>query len=97
MKSKNEKTKLEEDPKNPSRRDAILATGAGVVAAVGATGASSESKTKESSSNKHAPSMEGSTSLITGGARGIGARPTAYAGCEGGALLGSAVARWGGR
>lgn len=72
MKSKNEKTKLEEDPKNPSRRDAILATGAGVVAAVGATGASSESKTKESSSNKHAPSMEGSTSLITGGARGIG-------------------------
>lgn len=72
MKSKNEKTKLEEDPKNPSRRDAILATGAGVVAAVGATGASSESKTKGSSSNKHAPSMEGSTSLITGGARGIG-------------------------
>jgi len=72
MKSKNEKTKLEEDPKNPSRRDAILATGAGVVAAVGATGASSESKTKENSSNKHASSMEGSTSLITGGARGIG-------------------------
>ena len=72
MKSKNEKTKLEEDPKNPSRRDAILATGAGVVAAVGATGASSKSKTKESSANKHAPSMEGSTSLITGGARGIG-------------------------
>ena len=72
MKSKNEKTKLEEDPKNPSRRDAILATGAGVVAAVGATGASSESKTNETSSNTHAPSMEGATSLITGGARGIG-------------------------
>ena len=32
MKSKNEKTKLEEDPKNPNRRDAILATGAGVLA-----------------------------------------------------------------
>ena len=72
MKSKNEKTKLEGNLKNPSRRDAILATGAGVVAAIGASGASSESKTKKSSSNKHAPPMEGSTSLITGGARGIG-------------------------
>ena len=72
MKSKNEKTKLEGNLKNPSRRDAILATGAGVVAAVGATGASSESKTKESSSNKHGPSVEESTSLITGGAREIG-------------------------
>ena len=36
MKSKTEKTKLEKDPTNPSRRNAILTTGAGVVTAVGA-------------------------------------------------------------
>ena len=38
MKSKTEKTKLEKDPTNPSRRNAILTTGAGVVAAVGGAG-----------------------------------------------------------
>lgn len=72
MKSKTEKTKLEKDPTNLSRRNAILTTGVGMVAAVGATGASSQTNAEESSTNKNTRNMDGATSLITGGARGIG-------------------------
>ena len=72
MQSKDETTNLEKDPMSLSRRNAILATGAGVIAAVGAIGASSQTNAEESSTNKTARNMNGKTSLITGGARGIG-------------------------
>ena len=72
MQSKNETANLEKDPMSLSRRNAILATGAGVIAAVGAIGASSQTNAEESSTNKTARNMNGATSLITGGARGIG-------------------------
>ena len=72
MKSKNEKNNPEKDPKGLSRRKALLTTGAGLVAAAGALGASSRTYAEESSTNKNARNMDGATSLITGGARGIG-------------------------
>ena len=72
MQSKNETANLEKDPMSLSRRNAILATGAGVIAAVGAIGASSQTNAEESSTNKIVRNMNGATSLITGGARGIG-------------------------
>ena len=69
MKSKNETNNPTKEPESPSRRSAIITAGAGVVAAVGAT---SQTSAAESATNKNALNMDGATSLITGGARGIG-------------------------
>ena len=72
MKSKNEKINPTKDLENPSRRNAILTAGAGAVAAVGATGAFSQTNANASVNNRNDYNMDGATSLITGGARGIG-------------------------
>ena len=48
MKSKNEKISSTKDLESPSRRNAILTAGAGAVAAVGATGAFSQTNANES-------------------------------------------------
>ena len=48
MKSKNEKISSTKDLESPSRRNAILTAGAGAVAAVGATGAFSQTHAKDS-------------------------------------------------
>ena len=72
MKSKNEKINTTKDLESPSKRRAILTTGAGAVAAVGATATFSKTNAKESVNNKNEHNMDGKTSLITGGARGIG-------------------------
>ena len=69
MKSKNETNNPTKEPESLSRRSAIITAGAGVVAAVGAT---SQTGAAESATNKNALNMDGATSLITGGARGIG-------------------------
>ena len=54
MKSKNEKISSTKDLESPSRRNAILTAGAGAVAAVGATGAFSQTSANESVTNKNA-------------------------------------------
>ena len=72
MKSKNEKISSTKDLESPSRRNAILTAGAGAVAAVGATGTFSQTHAKDSVNRKNIHNMDGATSLITGGARGIG-------------------------
>ena len=69
MQSKDETTNLEKDPMSLSRRNAILATGAEDCCrwcnwCVFSNNADS--------TNKTARNMNGATSLITGGARGIG-------------------------
>ena len=69
MQSKNETNNPTKEPESPSRRRAILTAGAGVVAAVGAT---SQISAAEGATNKNALNMDGATSLLTGGARGIG-------------------------
>ncbi len=69
MQSKNETNNPTKEPESPSRRRAILTAGAGVVAAVGAT---SQTSAAEGATNKNALNMDGATSLLTGGARGIG-------------------------
>ena len=71
MKSKNKHTDIEQVPESLSRRNAII-TGAGAVAAIGAASLSSQTNAKEGSNTKKGHNMEGATSLITGGARGIG-------------------------
>ena len=71
MKSKNKHTNIEQVPESLSRRNAII-TGAGAVAAIGAASLSSQTNAQEGSTNKKGHNMEGATSLITGGARGIG-------------------------
>ena len=77
MKSKNETNNPTKEPESPSRRSAIITAGAGVVAAAGAgvvaaVGATSQTSAAESATNKNALNMDGATSLLTGGARGIG-------------------------
>ena len=72
MKSKNEKISSTKDLESPSRRNAILTAGVGAIAAVGATGAFSQTNANESVNNRKDHNMDGKTSLITGGARGIG-------------------------
>jgi len=71
MKSKNKDTNIEQVPESLSRRNAII-TGAGAVAAIGAASLSSQTNAQEGSTTKKGHNMEGATSLITGGARGIG-------------------------
>ena len=71
MKSKNKHTDIEQVPESLSRRNAII-TGAGAVAAIGAASLSSQTNAQEGSTTKKGHNMEGATSLITGGARGIG-------------------------
>ena len=71
MKSKNKHTNIEQVPESLSRRNAII-TGAGAVAAIGVASLSSQTNAKEGSNTKKGHNMEGATSLITGGARGIG-------------------------
>ena len=53
MKSKNEKISSTKDLESPSRRNAILTAGVGAVAAVGATGAFSQTNANESVNNKN--------------------------------------------
>ena len=59
--------KNSEEPVNPGRRKAILASGLGVAAAAGSTIGAVPSSMAETRRD-----MDGKTALITGGARGIG-------------------------
>ena len=59
--------KNSEEPANPGRRKAILASGLGVAAAAGSTIGAVPSSMAETRRD-----MDGKTALITGGARGIG-------------------------